>query len=164
MYAYLLLNYPETRRKRVFMTFNIQRVGFPREGLRIRSEKGVNPEVRSACIEFGKWLRYNMEFPIRVVVYLKEDYLIKNITTKEMVSATFFAPYEKNVEPYIRIATGDYEELIKQRGREDAIFAILESIAHEVTHYQQWLEDRPIDEEEAEQKGVELVDKYVRNI
>jgi hypothetical protein len=142
------------------VTYNISRVGFPREGLRTRSEKGVHPEVRTACIEFGKWLRYNIEFPIRVVVYLKKAYRIKNITTKELVSATFFAPYEKNVEPYIRIATGDYKELVKQRGREDALFAILESIAHEVIHYQQWLEDRPIDEEEAEQKGVELVQRY----
>jgi hypothetical protein len=42
---------------------------YPREGLRIRCDKEVHPEVRRACLEFAKWLRNEFEFPIRVVVY-----------------------------------------------------------------------------------------------
>ncbi|MEH6882331.1 hypothetical protein V7Z92_00085 [Priestia megaterium] len=53
-----------------------------------------------------------------------------------MVTATFFAPYEKDVEPYIRIATGDYTDLIRERGKIDALYAMLDSIAHELCHYQ----------------------------
>jgi hypothetical protein len=52
-------------------------INTPRTGLRIRSLKGVEPEVRRACLEFGKWLRDNYEFPTRVVVYLKPDYQIE---------------------------------------------------------------------------------------
>jgi hypothetical protein len=105
-----------------------------------------------------------MEFPIRVVIYLKKEDQIKNRTTKEMVTATFFAPYEKDVEPYICIATGDYKDLIKERGKIDALYAMLDSIAHELYHYQQWLEDKELEEEEAEEKGSQLVDEYAENI
>ncbi|WP_182007539.1 hypothetical protein [Priestia aryabhattai] len=137
---------------------------YPRTGLRLRSEPGVDPEVRIACINFCKWLRTQMEFPIRVVIYLKKDDHIKNRTTKEMVTATFFAPYEKDVEPYIRIATGDYKDLIRERGKIDALYAMLDSIAHELYHYQQWLEDKKLEEGEAEEKGSQLVDEYAENI
>ncbi|MFS0892538.1 hypothetical protein [Peribacillus frigoritolerans] len=137
---------------------------YPRKGLRLRSEAGVHPEVRSVCINFCKWLRTQMEFPVRVVIYLKKDYQIKNRTTKQMVTATFFAPYDKNVEPFIRIATGDYSELIEERGKKDALYAMLDSIAHEIIHYQQWLENRELNEEEAEEEGYKLVDSYAVTI
>lgn len=120
----------------------------------------MNSEVRQACINFAGWLRSNFEFPIRVVVYLKKAYQIKNRYTNEMVSATFFAPFDKNVEPYIRIATGDYEELVSKRGEIDARWAILGSMAHEIIHYQQWIDDKELDENEAENRSEELLDKY----
>ncbi|MGE7596460.1 hypothetical protein ACQKM1_26310 [Peribacillus frigoritolerans] len=73
-----------------------------------------------------------MEFPIRVVVYLKTDYQLKTRDTRELASATFIAPYDKTVEPYIIIATGDYEELVSERGKNDALWTILSSMAHEI--------------------------------
>ncbi|MFE4243802.1 hypothetical protein [Peribacillus butanolivorans] len=139
------------------MMSNIQ---YLRSGLRVRCEQGVNSRVRQACLNFAIWLRINKKFPIRCVVYIKKDYQIKTLDTKEMVSATFFAPYDKDVEPYIRVATGDYEELVSERGEEDAVFAILNSMAHEIIHYQQWIEDRDFDEDEAENTSTILVDNY----
>ncbi|MGD7009127.1 DUF2750 domain-containing protein [Metabacillus sp. 84] len=106
------------------------------------------------------WLRLNLEFPIRVVVYVKKDEQIKTLYTKEWVSASFFAPYDKNVEPYIRVAAGDYDELVKEEGEINAVYAILNSFAHEIVHYRQWIEDREFDELEAENKGLRLVDDY----
>ncbi|KZZ85771.1 hypothetical protein [Bacillus sp. SJS] len=132
----------------------------PREGLRVRVEKGVNEDVRTACLDFCKWLRKEMEFPVRVVIYIKKSYYVKNITTKQLASATFFAPYQLNVEPYIRIATGDYEDLVKVRGQIDALYAYMESIAHELAHYKQWLESRELNEKEASKYSEELVDLY----
>jgi hypothetical protein len=136
---------------------------YPRTGLRLRSEAGVHPEVRSVCIKFCKWLRTQIDFPVRVVIYLKKDYQIMNRTTKQMATATFLAPYEKDVEPYIRIATGDYDELIIERGKADALYAMLDTIAHEIIHYQQWLEERKMSEEEAEE-GYKMVDMYAETI
>ncbi|MCK1985657.1 MULTISPECIES: hypothetical protein [Peribacillus] len=135
-------------------------VQYLRSGLRVRCEKDVNPSVRRTCLSFAVWLRTYMEFPVRVVVYLKTDYQLKTRDTRELASATFFAPYDKTVEPYIRIATGDYEELVSERGKNDALWAILRSMAHEIIHYQQWLEDKEMDEKEAENGSEELLDSY----
>jgi hypothetical protein len=131
-----------------------------RTGLRIRSEKGVPAKVRESCIDFAVWLRLNLEFPIRVVVYLKKGDQIKTMVTKELVSAAFFGPYDKNSEPYIRVATGDYDELVKSGGEADAVYAIVTSFAHELVHYQQWVDDRNFDENEAEHEGLKIVDDY----
>ena len=134
---------------------------YPRQGLRIRCDQGVHPEVRRACLEFSKWLRKEFEFPIRVVVYLKKDYQIKNKFTKELVSATFFAPFDKSEEPYIRVSTGDYIELLEENGRDDALAAILSSIAHELGHFFQWIDDLEMDEEGEENKISEyMLDLY----
>jgi hypothetical protein len=133
-----------------------------RTGFRIRSEQGVHPEVRRACIEFAKWLRKEFEFPKRVVVYLKKDYQIKNRFTKELVSATFFAPFDKSEEPYIRIATGDYMELLVENGQDGALAAILGSIAHELGHYYQWIDDLELDEEGAINNSEYMLDLYAQ--
>ncbi|MEF2098400.1 hypothetical protein V3595_27930 [Bacillus sp. CFBP9009] len=60
----------------------------------------------------------------------------------------------------LRIATGDFEELVSERGKNDALWAILHSMAHEIIHYQQWLEDKEMDEKEAENGSEELLDSY----
>lgn len=131
-----------------------------RTGLRIRSEQGVHPEVRRACLEFAKWLRMEFEFPIRVPVYLKKSNQIKNTFTQELVSATFFAPYDKEQEPYIRIATGDYMELVQELGQDDALASILNSIAHELGHYYQWIDDEELEEESAEDTADYIMHLY----
>ncbi|MBT2733503.1 DUF2750 domain-containing protein [Bacillus sp. ISL-7] len=143
------------------------KIQYPRSGLRVKCEQGVNPNIRQSCLDFAKWLRLYMEFPIRVVVYIKKAVQIKTKDRLEMVSATFLGPYSKDEEPYIRMATGDFEELVSNRGEENAIFAILNSMAHEIIHYQQWLKNPDLDEEiaetEAELEGTRLVEEYLGN-
>ncbi|MGR9527492.1 hypothetical protein ACSS31_27825 (plasmid) [Priestia megaterium] len=111
-------------------------------------------------MEFAKWLRKEFEFPIRVVIYLKKDYQIKNRFTKELVSATFFAPYDKEEEPYIRIATGDYMELLDELGKDEALASVLNSMAHELGHYYQWIDDEEFDEESAKDTADYMIDLY----
>ncbi|MBC1479737.1 hypothetical protein HB981_07080 [Listeria seeligeri] len=127
-----------------------------RTGIRLKIEKLVHPDLKRAFIEYAKWLRMEYDFPIRVPVYVKAK---ETITTsnKEEISASFFAPFCKEDEPYIRIATGDYEELDADVGREDAIFATLNSLSHELQHYHQWIDD----EEVAEEGAVELTTEYI---
>ncbi|WP_173915933.1 hypothetical protein [Halobacillus sp. Marseille-Q1614] len=135
-----------------------------RIGLRIRSDKEVNSAVRESCINFAKWLRTTQEFPIRVVVYLKKDSILKTIEIEEFASATFFAPSNKTHEPYIRIATGDYEQLVSDRGEIDALWAILKSMAHELVHYHQWINDKYFDEDEAERLSEYLLDEFAETL
>ncbi|EST10411.1 hypothetical protein [Sporolactobacillus laevolacticus] len=135
-----------------------------RTGLRLRCEKGVNEEVRNVVIYFCQWLRNEYDFPIRVVIYLKKAYRIKTIETHELVTGSFFGPFNKNEEPYIRVATGDFDELVQERGKIDAFFAILETIAHEIVHYCQWHHDEEFNEEEAEFQSKTIVDRYAETL
>jgi hypothetical protein len=89
-------------------------------------------------IRFARWLRKNYDFPVRVPVYLFPSEYIFN-WDREKISASFFAPFCRHEEPYIRIATGDYESLKAERGRDNALASFLCSLAHEIVHYQQWI-------------------------
>ena len=111
-----------------------------RTGLRTRFEKGVDPEVRAACLRFCAWLRTEYFFPIRIPIYFKQAARIKAMDG-ELVSATFFEPVNRQDEPYARIATGDYQQLKEKIGRDNALASILLSVAHELTHYFQWIND-----------------------
>jgi hypothetical protein len=76
-----------------------------RTGLHIRGQRG-EIEVRQALFRFARWLRLNYKFSIRVPVYLSRRKFIRTMHGEE-VSASFFAPWDLDIEPYIRIATGD---------------------------------------------------------
>ena len=130
-----------------------------RSGTRLRLDRAVNPDVKRACKEFVSWLRKEYFFPIRVPIYIKATEKIK-ANDGEMVSATFFYPDDRLTEPYVRIAVGDYSELKNESGQDTALAAILGSIAHELTHYFQWINDLNLTE-----KGRERQAKaYVRYI
>ena len=109
-----------------------------RAGIRFRFDKNVNPEVKQGIIKLSKWLRNNYEFPKRVIVYVKETNRIR-AKDGDLVVGTFWRPFDRKKEPYVRIATGDYEELLKEISKESAITSIIFSLFHELTHYFQWL-------------------------
>ncbi len=109
-----------------------------RTGIRFRYDKTVHAEVKRACSQFARWLRSEYYFPLRVVVYVKGT---KTIRSKdgESVVGTFFEPFSYFDEPYIKISTGDYLELISSLGKDNALATILASLVHELTHYFQWI-------------------------
>lgn len=120
-----------------------------RTGVRLKFDKSIDPEVRRACKEFLLWLRKEYFFPIRVPIYIKASRRIKAMDG-DMVVGTFFMPDNRNDEPYIRIATGDYDELVRKWGKKNALASTLFVMAHELTHYFQWINDitlTPIGEE-----------------
>ena len=129
-----------------------------RTGIRIVGHRG-HPEVKDALIRFAKWLRKNYEFPIRVPVYLRPERELTNMHG-EKCSASFFAPWDNTVEPYIRIATGDYQDEKLKHGRDNALASFLVSLAHEIIHYQQWLKDNEFHERGVAVKALNIVDKY----
>lgn len=129
-----------------------------REGLRLRFNN-IDDIVRSELLNFSKWLRRDLDFPIRVVVYVKNTKQIKNMEG-DYVYGTFFGPFDKSLEPYIRVATGDYFDLIQEIGPVSAIKAILHGFAHEIVHYQQWVMDEDYDERKANYRATRLVNRY----
>ena len=112
--------------------------GDVRSGLRFRFDKNIHEEVRAACLDFGKWLRSEYRFPMRVPVYVKSTVRLKCMDG-DLACGTFFGPFDHTLEPYIRLAAGDYPVLREKLGRDRALDEILTSLAHELTHYFQWL-------------------------
>ena len=129
-----------------------------RAGLRIRGARG-HPVVRAALIRYAAWLRMNYEFPLRVPVYLSPCELLTTIHGTK-ASASFFAPWDRNEEPYIRIATGDYPSLRKEIGRDNALAAFINSMSHEIVHYRQWLETGDMWERGVDRKAVAMLRRY----
>ena len=120
-----------------------------RHGLRLRFDKGVDPVLKEECKKFAVWLRREYFFPIRVPIYFKNK--IKLLCMDgDTAYGTCFLPYSYQDEPYIRIAVGDFDTLRMNRGEKDAVLSIIHSIAHELTHYFQWINNEqltPIGEE-----------------
>lgn len=111
-----------------------------RTGLRFCYEPTVNADVKGTIHRFGLWVRREFRFPLRVIVYVKGAERIR-ARDGDLVVGTFFEPYCYEKEPHIRIATGDYPELLEKRGRDDAMADMLASLIHELTHYFQWVND-----------------------
>ncbi len=133
-----------------------------RTGLRIRGARG-HPELRAALIRFAKWVRANYDFPIRVPVYLSPKTTIITIHGEE-ASASCFAPFDRNEEPYIRIATGDFEELRREQGRDDCLATFIISMSHELIHYEQWLATGEMSEEGVNRKARAMLDRYAKTV
>lgn len=142
--------------KKIYKTANV------RCGLRLRCEKNVDPEVKRACKEFCKWLRKEYKFPIRVVIYLKEKCTVKAMDGEE-VSAIFFRPDDKYVEPYIKVSTGDYIESVNECGKDNTLAGYLHSIAHELTHYYQWINDLELTLIGEERQAYRYADKILED-
>ena len=71
----------------------------------------------------------------------------------DLVYGTFFEPISHDIEPYIRIAAGNFHEMSCSWGYENALFAILSDIAHELTHYYQWINDVQYTQERKERQA-----------
>ena len=133
-----------------------------RTGLRIRGQRG-HPIVREALKRFAGWLRQEYCFPVRVPVYLNQHSHFVTVEGEE-VTASFFAPDDQSVEPYIRIATGDYEDLVSELGKNDALASYICSLAHEIIHYQQWIHGGCTSEEGIEEEAVAILRRYAQTV
>lgn len=128
-------------------------------GLFFKYKSGIDPELKGMCIEFGKWLREKNVFSKKLIInILNSEHVINR--KGEAVYGTFFGPYDKDDTPIIKIASGDYQQCLISYGRDSAIEGILDTIAHEVTHYFQWLNDRPYLEKEAKENAKKLVNNF----
>jgi hypothetical protein len=85
------------------------------------------------------FLRKEYFFPLRVVAYIKNKKKIRAMDG-DLVYGTFWSMEDDyTVEPYIRVAAGDYLDLCDRWGKDSALTAILLTIGHELTHYFQWI-------------------------
>ena len=114
--------------------------GEHKTGIYMRIDKNVDDDVTVFCKNFVRWMRKEFFFPVKVNIYVKENYRIK-AKDGELVVGTFWRPegFEQDNTPYVRIATGDYQELVAERGKKEAMWSILGTLAHELSHYFQYI-------------------------
>lgn len=132
-----------------------------RSGLRLVFEKDVDSEVKRASTEFIGWLRSQYYFPIRIPIYFKTAKYIRT-QDGDLVPSKIFEPFDKTTEPYITIATGDIQEKIMSKGKDNALAGILGSIVHELTHYFQWINDVKLTDRQAERQANYYRKKFIQ--
>lgn len=109
-----------------------------RSGLHLRFDAGVDPEVHRAGLEFATWLRRYFEFPLRVIVCFKNKEALV-LPGGKRISSIFQESPERMDEPCIRIAVGNYGELLREHGKDEALAILLTMLTFELSHYFQWL-------------------------
>ncbi len=129
--------------------------------IKISFDSGVDSEVKRACREFVNWIKKEYFFPKCIRIYFKDTYQIK-AKDGENVSAICFLPFDMKEVPYIKISTGDYEELIMKIGKDNALAAILNSLAHELTHYYQWVNNSNVSDEKMEIQAKQCARRIIR--
>lgn len=136
----------------------------PQTGLRVSYDKNVDPNLKNACVTFFNWLRFEYDFPIRINVHIESLRRIK-AQDGSKVCGTFFRPDNRNQKPYSYIATGDYYDLIQKMDKDSAILSILWIIAHELTHYFQWINKLNLtlkgEERQATIYAYKIIDSYM---
>lgn len=122
-----------------------------RSGIYLRIEKNVNDDVKKSLKKFAKWLRKNYKFPIRLPIYVKATDYVKT-KDGDYVVGSFFEPNDYFTEPYIKISTGDYEDLLNEIGKDNALASFIYTLSHEITHYYQWINrvEKSVDDREIE--------------
>ena len=135
----------------------------PKSRIQLHCDKNTNEDLKLACRHFIQWVKKEYYFPIPLCINLKKQALLKTRDGGTAVG-TFFEPTDDSVLPHIRIATGDYPDLLDSLGRDDVIATILTVIAHEMTHYFQWINALPLTERGRERQAAQyarfILDEY----
>ena len=136
--------------------------GRGRSGLRIRGERG-HPVVRRCLIRYGVWLRANYEFPVLVAVYLHPGptFIASN---GEVVVSSFFGPDDAREEPFIRISTGDYPDLQRERGRDNALASYVIELSRQLVCYRHWLATGDISPSNLHKRSLAMLRRYNQDV
>jgi hypothetical protein len=133
---------------------------YTQSGLRVYGNRG-NVEVRDCIIRFAKWIRKEKSFPVRLNVYLSPRPFIL-ARDGDHCTGLIWIPDYPIYFPYIRLATGDYEQRRSELGRDNALAGDLCTFCHELIHYWQWIETNRMWENGVYRKAQYIVDQYAQ--
>lgn len=127
--------------------------------IKMHYSKHIDIRIKLAYKEFNKWIKTYMNLVKVLHVFIKEDYNILS-RNKESAIGLFGYPNGRNKYPYIKLAIGDFEDLCFKNGEYIAIMSILHTYAHELVHFEQWLDNKPSLEKKADKKATKLVEDF----
>jgi hypothetical protein len=134
-------------------------------GLRLRFYPGVHGEVRALLKDFARWLRRAITFrhPVRVTV-------VRQATVMGLDGAPGWAAFMIPPDDYtpgdvVRIFLGGGQlGILERRFRLDTAGArikLAHDLAHEIVHYEQWRDGRPVRELGVNRRAAALVRRYL---
>lgn len=132
--------------------------------IKFNYEKGIHKDVMLACKNLSKWLNDEFVFSKELCVKICNSYYVE-ATDGDKVISVFSQSFDNNKEKaIIKVAAGDYDELLKNNTTTDALAMILLSICHNIIHYFQWLDGKPklriFREIQAKKDGRLLLEEY----
>ena len=138
--------------------------GEMKRGISFRFDSTIHEELRRQCLGFSNYLRTEYFFPLKITVYIKDKRKVR-ASDGDFCEGIFASKSDDfSKEPCIYIAGGKYSEKKTQEEKDNELAWILWTIAHELTHYFQWINDLPLTEigmeRQANKYGYFLFDEY----
>lgn len=111
-----------------------------KKGIKVEFDNRISDELKKELIVFCNWVNRNYNFPIAVKINFFHARKIEALDG-ELVDGTFFGPYDFTEEPDINISVGEYNDILdaSQLKKKELVYEYYWEIAHELTHYFQWV-------------------------
>lgn len=135
-----------------------------RPGLRLRFYTGVREDVREGLKSFARWLRREVEIahPLRVTVVRQATVMGDHGAPGWAAFLIPAADYAPGDVVRIFVGGGKVEVLERHFGftRAGSVLRLLQDLAHEVVHYEQWRDGRPITERGVNRRAAAWVNRF----
>ncbi|MBE6756866.1 MAG: hypothetical protein E7555_10485 [Ruminococcaceae bacterium] len=124
-------------------------------------EKGIDYELKKLYHSFGKWLKSNYVFPVRINIYILNCEKIR-LRNGQMAYGSFrWFPHKT---PIIKIPSAVEKGLLNDYTIDEIHEQILSSLVHELTHYYQWIlnleQSNSLSERQANYYRYRIIEKY----
>ena len=127
----------------------------------------INLLLKREINAFIRWLRKSYCFPQKLKIFFcRESSILSYVSTEECYSSIFF-PKSRFQHPVIRIAIGDFDEYVLERGTINAICDCFFSIARMIDFYYQYQQyasqdNYEFDKKRASKKGKQIVYAFLK--
>ncbi|WP_332375157.1 hypothetical protein [Lactococcus cremoris] len=127
----------------------------------LRFTPTVHRLIKKEIFRYFVWLDKNYEFPKKIVIYISGGkFVFGEIAWKEKMLTNFSVFPEKGDGSILKMACGDYIELLKEYDFQDMLGIMLFSLSENIQNYYQWVDDLEFDEEKAKESAQEMLDEY----
>lgn len=127
---------------------------------RIYSYPGIPKDTRRAVGKFVRWIRPLVRHRLTITVAPSE---VLDVPGRGRAFGAFFWPASRRANALSVWLAGRFPEYLKRSGvdkRGERLRALLEILAHEFAHYEQWAAGKRADERGAENRARVLVNRF----
>ena len=110
------------------------------KNIKIVYDAGVDKYVKNVIYNFCRNLETNYQFAAPLNIYVENKPYVVASDGDKVVSVSWhpWKLYEREECAYIKLAAGDYADLAKERGRINAVYAIMRPLSDAIVAYLTW--------------------------